>query len=233
MTTAVDPSRAITELQPWQVNQEKVTQGLAGQTYKDIWGRDIKEPDHSNPTRARWERPLDTIRGFQESIDRGYRRSYYQDEPPASPGETNWGSSRVPPRGDARGDASTDSMYFANRTANSTTPLSNSSGDQEAFGAMGGRTALNDHMTMNRPGGNRTHQSFPSQDTGYASVDRGMDGETQYGNSNVNRPSPLQKELPQSAKPIALNSSAPVSPPAKVKEPKRKSWIGKKLSKKN
>jgi len=224
MATSVDPSRAINELQPWQVNQEKMTQGLAGHAYKDIWGREIKEPDRSNPTRARWERPLDTIRSFQESIDRGYRRSYYQDEPPATPAETNWG-----PRSSARGEAATDSMYYNNRLANSTTPLSNSSGDVEAFGAMGGRNALNEPMTMRGPAVPRGHGTFPSQDTGYASVS-GIEAESQYGN----RPSPLQNQVPrdaQPAKPIALNSQTPPSPPKK--EQKKKGFFGRRLSKKN
>jgi hypothetical protein len=36
------------------------------------------EPDRSNPTRNRWERPLDTIRSFEAAIDGGYssRKSY-------------------------------------------------------------------------------------------------------------------------------------------------------------
>lgn len=37
----------------------------------------IVDPDRSNPTRNRWERPLDTIRSFEAAIDGGYsnRRS--------------------------------------------------------------------------------------------------------------------------------------------------------------
>ncbi len=36
------------------------------------------EPDKSNPTRYRWERPLDTIRAFEAAIDGGYnRKSFY------------------------------------------------------------------------------------------------------------------------------------------------------------
>lgn len=31
------------------------------------------DPDRSNPTRSRWERPLDTIRSFEAAIDGGYR----------------------------------------------------------------------------------------------------------------------------------------------------------------
>ncbi|EAZ63267.1 hypothetical protein PICST_34041 [Scheffersomyces stipitis CBS 6054] len=35
---------------------------------KDIFGNNIKQSDMSNPTRARNERPLDTIRGFEYAI---------------------------------------------------------------------------------------------------------------------------------------------------------------------
>ena len=32
------------------------------------------DPDLSNPTRPRLERPLDTIRSFEKAIDNGYKR---------------------------------------------------------------------------------------------------------------------------------------------------------------
>lgn len=39
----------------------------------------IADPDKSNPTRNRWERPLDTIRSFEAAIDGGYsRKSLYR-----------------------------------------------------------------------------------------------------------------------------------------------------------
>ncbi|CAI4036692.1 hypothetical protein SMKI_16G0140 [Saccharomyces mikatae IFO 1815] len=40
---------------------------------KDTFGRNICTPDNSNPTRARDERPLDTIRGFEYSITKDPR----------------------------------------------------------------------------------------------------------------------------------------------------------------
>lgn len=36
--------------------------------------RSPADPDRSNPTRNRWERPLDTIRSFEAAIDGGYNR---------------------------------------------------------------------------------------------------------------------------------------------------------------
>ena len=68
MAASVDPSRAITELQPCvfllhipcqralmavtvQVNQERPRQGLSHFSHKDVWGRDISNPPPSLPVR--------------------------------------------------------------------------------------------------------------------------------------------------------------------------------------
>lgn len=49
--------------------------------HRDPLGNPIADPDRSNPTRSRWERPLDTIRGFEAAIDGGYnRKSFYRPE---------------------------------------------------------------------------------------------------------------------------------------------------------
>ncbi|CRK31071.1 hypothetical protein BN1708_018623, partial [Verticillium longisporum] len=42
--------------------------------HRDSYGNAIADPDRSNPTRSRWERPLDTIRSFEAAIDGGYSR---------------------------------------------------------------------------------------------------------------------------------------------------------------
>lgn len=42
--------------------------------HKDVYGNPITDPDRSNPTRNRMERPLDTIRAFEAAIDGGYNR---------------------------------------------------------------------------------------------------------------------------------------------------------------
>ncbi|KAJ9624961.1 hypothetical protein H2203_004912 [Taxawa tesnikishii (nom. ined.)] len=42
--------------------------------HKDADGNPITDPDLSNPTRPRWERPLDTIRSFERAIDGDYKR---------------------------------------------------------------------------------------------------------------------------------------------------------------
>lgn len=74
MTSSVDPTRAITEEEPFAMAQTKPTENLRKVQYKDVYGNPIAEPDLSNPTRSRWERPLDTIRSFEAQINKDLRR---------------------------------------------------------------------------------------------------------------------------------------------------------------
>ncbi|KAI9731229.1 MAG: hypothetical protein M1834_005422 [Cirrosporium novae-zelandiae] len=69
-----NPSLALNEAQPFAMAGEKSS--LASFTVtpqKDMKGNIITEPDLSNPTRYRFERPLDTIRSFEAAIDRSWR----------------------------------------------------------------------------------------------------------------------------------------------------------------
>ncbi|KAK7701151.1 hypothetical protein SLS64_010483 [Diaporthe eres] len=50
-------------------------QSLRGLQHKDQSGNVITDPDLSNPTRWREERPLDTIRAFEAAIEGSYRNS--------------------------------------------------------------------------------------------------------------------------------------------------------------
>jgi len=58
---------AIRDAQPFEVsNEHNSNAGLSPQgRYRDIFGNIITNPDQSNPTRLRDERPLDTIRAFE------------------------------------------------------------------------------------------------------------------------------------------------------------------------
>ncbi|UNI15166.1 hypothetical protein JDV02_001729 [Purpureocillium takamizusanense] len=82
--TKADPSLAINEAEPSTV-AAMMTQTshvpLRSMQHKDTWGNPIADPDKSNPTRSRWERPLDTIRSFEAAIDGGYsRKSMYRSD---------------------------------------------------------------------------------------------------------------------------------------------------------
>lgn len=54
---------------------------------------DAAEPDRSNPTRSKWERPLDTIRSFEAAFDDGYssRQSVYRTD---SDSQSTWNNRR-------------------------------------------------------------------------------------------------------------------------------------------
>ncbi|PNS13956.1 hypothetical protein CAC42_1447 [Sphaceloma murrayae] len=75
-----NPNAALQESQPSSRNvMEKTTlDSIRGIQVKDAQGNPITEPDLSNPTRPRWERPLDTIRSFEKAIDGDYSRRSHQ-----------------------------------------------------------------------------------------------------------------------------------------------------------
>lgn len=89
-----DPTLAMQEAEPSEVAAyvKSSLASLRSIQHKDAFGNPIADPDRSNPTRSRWERPLDTIRSFEAAIDGGYnnRRSIIR---PDTDGPT-WGPSR-------------------------------------------------------------------------------------------------------------------------------------------
>jgi hypothetical protein len=75
---------AVNEQQPFEaaaddqvIDESNISRNsyLGGAALHDVFGKPIQRPDISNPTRARDERPLDTIRSFEYSItgDPSYR----------------------------------------------------------------------------------------------------------------------------------------------------------------
>ncbi|CAI7671271.1 unnamed protein product [Penicillium manginii] len=67
--TKADPTVAMNELQPNDIALQKSNMGsLRDIQHKDQFGNIITDPDWSNPTRSRSERPLDTIRSFEAAI---------------------------------------------------------------------------------------------------------------------------------------------------------------------
>jgi hypothetical protein len=76
-TTKANPNAAMNELQPMQQQLESATIGsLRGGQYTDVYGAPITDPDLSNPTRRRTERPLETIRSFEAAIDNSAPEGY-------------------------------------------------------------------------------------------------------------------------------------------------------------
>ncbi|KAJ5086243.1 hypothetical protein NUU61_007550 [Penicillium alfredii] len=73
-----NPNMALFEEQPVSVNNQPLAQGmfsLRSMQHTDRQGRPITDPDISNPTRNRLERPLDTIRSFEAAIESHRRQN--------------------------------------------------------------------------------------------------------------------------------------------------------------
>lgn len=113
-----NPNAAVQELQPQARSVlEKVTlDSIRSVTAKDANGNVITEPDLSNPTRSRWERPLDTIRSFERAIDGDYQRRTISRGPSEFDREAQYTSRRSSYIGGYNG-AGTNSRngYYSNR----------------------------------------------------------------------------------------------------------------------
>ncbi|EEP82782.1 predicted protein [Uncinocarpus reesii 1704] len=118
--THADPTLAISELQPSAIAQGKSNlESLRGIQHKDRFGNVINcllrypaEPDLSNPTRHRFERPLDTIRAFEAAVDGTYnsrRLSYVRED------SVNGQSRPTSYFGDPRGNLSYPAHNFNNQ----------------------------------------------------------------------------------------------------------------------
>ncbi|ROV99915.1 hypothetical protein VMCG_06169 [Cytospora schulzeri] len=72
-----DPTMAMNEAEPSAIAAQSKNnlQNLRALQHKDLTGNVITDPDLSNPTRWREERPLATILAFEAAIDGGYRSS--------------------------------------------------------------------------------------------------------------------------------------------------------------
>ncbi|KAF2403800.1 hypothetical protein EJ06DRAFT_527400 [Trichodelitschia bisporula] len=70
---------------------------LRAGTYTDMYGNIITNPDPSNPTRRRDERPLETIRSFEAAIDGDYRRQHaHEYDAQSRRSSAHWGRSPDP-----------------------------------------------------------------------------------------------------------------------------------------
>jgi hypothetical protein len=89
-----DPTLAMNEAEPAEVaaTVKSSLAPLRSIQHKDAYGNPISDPDKSNPTRSRWERPLDTIRSFEAAIDGQYssRRSMLRSDSES----VAWGNNR-------------------------------------------------------------------------------------------------------------------------------------------
>ncbi|KAL8886052.1 MAG: hypothetical protein Q9205_002649 [Flavoplaca limonia] len=103
ITSKADPTKAINEAQP-AMALAKAKSGPA-------------DPDRSNPTRPRLERPLDTIRAFEAAIDGSYERGTPSraDTADAMNGQSRRSSAYFGQRPQPRVAPDTSAGYYGNR----------------------------------------------------------------------------------------------------------------------
>ncbi|KAI9041883.1 DUF2406 domain-containing protein [Aspergillus affinis] len=70
LSSKADPNQALNEAQPMANVGASDLFSLRSMQHRDAEGKIITEPDLTNPTRPRFERPLDTIKNFEAAIDR-------------------------------------------------------------------------------------------------------------------------------------------------------------------
>ncbi|KAM0459631.1 hypothetical protein ACHAPV_005345 [Trichoderma viride] len=142
-----DPTLAMNEAEPSVEAVMAVTSlsPLRAIQHKDTYGNVIADPDLSNPTRNRWERPLDTIRSFEAAIEGDYaRRSMYR-------------SDTDPSANFSRRNSYYRHSYYGSRAA------SFHGSQYEAPGQASGRNSYNDIQNYsNNNGGYYTTSAGPS-----------------------------------------------------------------------
>ncbi|KAK3178762.1 hypothetical protein OEA41_000899 [Lepraria neglecta] len=123
MRTKADPTVAMDEAQPAARNANELTtiQSIRNLEHRDADGNVITDPDRSNPTRPRMERPLDTIRSFEAAIDGSYSRrasSYRTETPSAMSPQNNRRSGYFPGYQAQQKPATEYNGYYGNRMSN-------------------------------------------------------------------------------------------------------------------
>lgn len=156
--TKADPMVAMNEAQPMAVALEQSTMGsLRALQHKDQYGNIINDPDLSNPTRPRFERPLDTIRSFEAAIYGTYNSrpvSWARTESPAG-GENT--------RGSYYGESSRANGYYSNRGYHDQGGFYNGRGTysrQESYAsAYSSQAQDNGYYPYNQGGGQRPRRN--------------------------------------------------------------------------
>jgi len=113
-----DPTLAMNEAEPAAIaaqaaGADAALRPLSSIQHKGFDGLTIVDPDRSNPTRSRWERPLETIRSFEAAIDSGYnRKSFHRSE---SESALNGWNRRTSQYGNQNGPRFPQNSYYGSR----------------------------------------------------------------------------------------------------------------------
>lgn len=237
-----DPTLAMHEAEPAAVAQMTggaVLKPLSSIQHRDSSGNVIAEPDRSNPTRSKWERPLDTIRSFEAAVDGAYKRkSFYRSD---SDSVANF-SRRASYYGNNGPRFPQDSYYSGRNSAFRPESVMMDSARHSMMGPprevyADGYNGYNDgrnnrysrmqsdpSMSM-RPQGDKNVYPVPNNHRSYETVASGS-GSGSYGepagyqtdptsseNSSINRRSPPKRQEPTNDYGISFGQSPSYQPP--------------------
>lgn len=129
ISTKANPNIALNEVEPvvQALMQPTMNSNLRGMQHKDMFGNVITDPDRSNPTRPRLERPLDTIRSFEAAVDGKYGRvsSYSETPGPSRPASSYFAYNGNQGHGNRSGrpDSYVDSSMYGSANRRSPAPF--------------------------------------------------------------------------------------------------------------
>lgn len=180
-----DPTLAMNEAEPSEV-AAAVGSSLAplrSIQHRDHLGNPIADPDRSNPTRSRWERPLDTIRSFEAAIDGGYsnRRSMLRSDSESVLGNNRRGSYYAGGNGnggrfshDSYYNSRPPSMMYSQRADNSQHDLRQGGHRETVYDQHPGPSGSGNSYPPGPPNGGPVRRGYPrmSMDPQYASGGR-------------------------------------------------------------
>ncbi|OQE09383.1 hypothetical protein PENVUL_c006G09597 [Penicillium vulpinum] len=223
--TKADPLVAMNELQPMAVALEASNLGsLREIQHKDQYGNVITDPDLSNPTRPRFERPLDTIRSFEAAIYGSYsnnqdaasqmgdfsRRTSYHGGQNSGPSNRNYDQSGQYGQSQSRPDSIVNAYQNAPLSPESTTPPNPYPYAQNGYNQSGhspnSRRRPSHHPRGSGPAegypnmANGSPYGYPQQGSGFQ---RSRDNMAAMSNSNSGNTDPYG----QSTDPSSMNSS--------------------------
>ncbi|KAK6216253.1 Glucose-6-phosphate 1-dehydrogenase [Pestalotiopsis sp. IQ-011] len=141
LNTKADPTLAMQEAEPSAVARDAINweekPPLSSIQHKDSTGNPIAEPDRSNPTRSKWERPLDTIRSFEAAFDDGYssRQSVYRTD---SDSQSTWNNRRSSYYGNSNGPRFPHEGYYGGGRSGSSQRPESVNFDPRASAMAGG-----------------------------------------------------------------------------------------------
>ena len=174
-----NPNKGINEAQPFQnAVQEAVTEPTLLTSHNnqyhvatDWFGNVMDAPDKNNPTRPKYERPLDTVRSFEYAIARDYgdlvegggasshRNSTYSAYHPSVVAGSGG-------RESVQNGLSTQQQYYAGKTAPDSRNVPISANGQRKAGGGGGASPMEyNNNGNNNPQRYPHHQQQPSPPT--------------------------------------------------------------------